>query len=347
MAVLADSWARRLKTCLEHATRNPIGINETFMRLSRDRSNVLSLFTIMMQDTISHRPSYRTNVDQGCITLQVGVNTVEIRVPLFTGAELDVLVDLLAGKLKYALLIDAWNGHDNPEQMQKLDITIPEKNSIKERLDLDLIERGLHVIPRAMSALQISCNCTKFANLKAHGSTASVQYCEHVFQALPAMLVHLDSNPSLFLLFRGISVDDLIHRVDDHIVRVHAATESLRHSGDLVPEIVKIEPSIAGTTSPAASPAAMLDAFWSYHEDQSTSTPSYLPSIVVAPMHKHPFDAPDIIPPSNPSPFRAPPARIRSILTSIYEHMGLHEADFQKMIAAIASNRKLREKDVN
>jgi uncharacterized Zn finger protein len=332
MTVLTDSWARRLKTCLEHATRSPIIIEVAMQRLSLARLNTHSIFGLLIQNGYLRSPPGNVRVAPGVITMQSGGVSVEIHVPVFTPAERDAIVGVVAMKMMYALLLDAWNDGSKSASGYPLSISTAERNSTKNSLDLDLIDRGIHVIPRSPDSFQILCDCSKSANVHEQLPGRQEPYCNHVLQSLPEIVAILDSDPGKFLLLRGMHVKDLKDQVDAHVVHMYATKASTRTNDDQESTPKKVETSCAWTKD-------MLECFWSYPASHPNVAIAGSSGIEIPIMEKNPMEAA----PSSQLDYgmtRSPPARILSILSSIYDQVRSRDGDYNQILAGLSHRKK-------
>jgi uncharacterized Zn finger protein len=338
MTVLTDSWARRLKTCLEHLIRQPITIDERMLAFSNDRLNYYSILTFMTQSVNTLVQPNSAQVTSGCITIHASGATVELHLPSFTDDEKEMLVSVFAGRIKYSILLAAWAEVDARNRVQDVSLSEKERETFKEQLDLDLIEHGLHAIPYQKESFQISCDCKNRPSSRGMVNDNAL-YCQHVYQSLPAMLVYLNANPSRVLLLRGVQVSELaglvcnrVARMDSVLIRTPDSEGSTTANGALEPP---------NTARPVNSndPGDMVSSYWSYQEHEPSPPASDTSDIVIPRVTNHPFDATNATA-AHTTGSRAPPARIRSILTAIYDYLDTHQEEPRKLMASIAASRK-------
>jgi uncharacterized Zn finger protein len=329
MDALTDSWTRRMKTLLEHATGRPIPADPRGGLQVANSSRVFqpagywSLFRGVMQRSSGGN----VRVAPGVVSVQGKGNTVEIHVPLLGSAEKDAIVDLLASKVGYFLLMAIWAEKITINQMKLAKLVPADQNSIKIALETTMIERAIHLVPESPETIQISCTCSKSSIPDETPSTEQPRYCEHVFHLLPEIIGYLDTKPGLFFHMRGFPVDDLLVLMGERVARLHP-------SGEIPGATSGPKAGLGPVATRDACKENIIGTFWDYPGTDDDGLNEESQSIDVSNTESLPFEvhAPAQL---DQGSIDTPPAGFESILTSIYALVKSHEKDFNQILASI------------
>lgn len=356
---LTDAWTRRLKTCLEHVLHRPITLDDLGPKRFTFQYGYTNPFALLLQDGPSALSKPDFKLAPGAIEYCDGHATVAVQVKVFSLGEVHEVTETIARKFMFSMLLDTWmkemraahlrsaNAFYRTGHADRIPLPSPQSiGTIKEQLDRDLIERGIHVVPFEPGSTRITCTCKadggvgKEPDMATGGTNSKVPrltqvQCEHVRVAMPRIMQYLDQSPARILQVRGLPMDDIIGWIHRGYEKLPPAALTAHDVLAAIPSDSKADPRAAFTRgrchlfsgiSPKNSPtdplhppdqrdtrtSPLIDSFWSLARIQPDIEP------MVDGKYKHtPIVSQDRC------AGKPIPARVGSIIDAMYQHVRL------------------------